>query len=212
VAEPATERGRETRERILLAAVRLFHERGVTATSVDEVLSASGTGKGQFYRYFSSKEDLVSAVVDHQVDRYLGWQLDALERLESSDQLRGYLDDLAAAHRERGLVGGCPVGSLALELAGQNERLRRRLSEALELWEAHLTAGLGRLAAGGEVRTDVSPGRLAASLLASIQGAYLLSTVRREADVMGAALDEALEHVLLRRASSTHGKTRNGTE
>jgi TetR/AcrR family transcriptional repressor of nem operon len=212
MAEPATERGRETRERILLAAARLFHERGVTATSVDEVLSAAAAGKGQFYRYFSSKEELVSAVVDRQLDLYLGWQLEALNRLETSAELEGYLDDLVVAHRGRGLVGGCPVGSLALELAGQDERLRRRLAESLDLWEAALTTGLSRLAAGGELRTDVPPRRLAASLLASIQGAYLLSTVRKDAEVMGAALDEALDHLLPGRANRMDGTASYGTE
>ncbi len=193
VSQPATERGRETRERILLGAVHLFHQRGVTATSVDEVLAAAGAGKGQFYRYFRSKEELVSAVVDHQLERYLGWQREAMERLERFEQLEAYVSDLVAAHRERGLIGGCPVGSLALELTGRDEPLRRRLAGLLDRWETSLRTGLERLVARGELRRDVPPERLAGALLASIQGAYLLSTVRRDADSMSAALHQAVE-------------------
>ncbi|MCA9399346.1 MAG: TetR/AcrR family transcriptional regulator [Candidatus Omnitrophica bacterium] len=53
------ERGQKTRERMLRTAFDLFHQKGVNATSVDEVLEKSGTGKSQFYYYFKSKEGLV---------------------------------------------------------------------------------------------------------------------------------------------------------
>jgi AcrR family transcriptional regulator len=42
----------------MLAAADLFHKQGVHATSPDEVIEASNTGKGQFYHYFKSKEGL----------------------------------------------------------------------------------------------------------------------------------------------------------
>jgi AcrR family transcriptional regulator len=190
---PATERGRETRERIVLSADRLFRERGVAATSVDDVLAVAGAGKGQLYRYFESKDELVSAVVDHRLDRYLVRHLAALERLETLDELRSHLDELVEAHRANDLAGGCPVGSLALELTGRDEPLRRRLAGVLDRWETSLCTGLERLAARAELRDDVPPERLAGALLASIQGAYLLSTVRRDADSMSGALHQAVK-------------------
>src|SRR5262249_33808870 len=51
-----TRRGDETRRQILEAARDLFHKQGVVATSPDQVIEASGTGKGQFYHYFKNKE------------------------------------------------------------------------------------------------------------------------------------------------------------
>jgi AcrR family transcriptional regulator len=41
-----------TKDRILAVALDLFHENGINATSVDDILEASGTGKSQFYYYF----------------------------------------------------------------------------------------------------------------------------------------------------------------
>jgi len=177
----------------VLSADRLFHERGVAATSVDEVLAAAGAGKGQLYRYFESKDALVSAVVDHRLDRYLLAHFAALERVETLDELGSHLDDLVEAHRVNDLAGGCPVGSLALELKGRDEPLRRRLAGVLDRWETSLCTGLERLAARGELRADVAPERLAGAFLASIQGAYLLSTVRRDVDSMSGPLHQAVE-------------------
>src|SRR5258708_34121939 len=56
-------RGAETRLRIIRAAAELFHKQGVGATSPDEIIEASETGKGQFYHYFKNKEGLVHEVL-----------------------------------------------------------------------------------------------------------------------------------------------------
>ena len=47
------------------AAVDLFHKNGINATSVDQVLAESGTGKGQFAHYFKNKDGLVRAAITH---------------------------------------------------------------------------------------------------------------------------------------------------
>lgn len=195
MVEPPTERGRATRERILLGASRLFHERGVGATSVDDVLAAAAAGKGQFYRYFRSKEELVAAVVDHQLYDYLTGQRQTLEQLDDWAALDRYLHGLAAAHRERGFVGGCPVGSLAVELADQDESLRRQIAVALDEWQGSLVIGLRRLVDRGLLRPDAPAERLAASALAAIQGAYLLATVHRDGEVMAETLAELMAHL-----------------
>src|ERR1700751_3253170 len=61
-------RGAETRLRIIRSAADLFHKQGVGATSPDQIIEASGTGKGQFYHYFKSKEGLVHEVLQTYLD------------------------------------------------------------------------------------------------------------------------------------------------
>jgi TetR/AcrR family transcriptional repressor of nem operon len=192
MAEPKTERGRETREKILITAARLFHERGVSATSVEQLLAAAQAGKSQFYRYFPSKDDLVSEVIRYQSDRQLSWQRTLLERLEDWEGLEAYFGALVASHAERELIGGCPIGSLAAELADQNEAHRRELAEAFSLWEASIEQALVNMRAAGQLRPDADPSRLAATTLAGIQGGYLLSTLKKDIrpmkDVLAALL------------------------
>ena len=53
-----TQRGRERRQQILDESARLFAERGYHPTSVAEIVESLGVGKGVFYWYFESKEDL----------------------------------------------------------------------------------------------------------------------------------------------------------
>ena len=63
---PATARGRRVRALIIDAAATLMYQRGVGATSLDDVLAAAGSGKSQLYHYFVDKADLVRAVVERQ--------------------------------------------------------------------------------------------------------------------------------------------------
>lgn len=53
-----TQRGRERRQQILDESARLFAERGYHPTAVADIVESLGVGKGVFYWYFESKEDL----------------------------------------------------------------------------------------------------------------------------------------------------------
>ena len=51
-----------TKKKIVSAAWRLFYEQGYNGTTIDDIVSESGTSKGSFYHYFSSKDDLLSSL------------------------------------------------------------------------------------------------------------------------------------------------------
>jgi AcrR family transcriptional regulator len=60
---------RETRRQELVdAAVAVFSARGVSATSVDDIVRAAGVAKGTFYLYFATKDDAVNAVAASMVE------------------------------------------------------------------------------------------------------------------------------------------------
>ena len=59
----------ETRERIFRAALRLFAERGFTATTIEDITQAADVGKGTFFNYFPSKEHVFGAFGELQVSK-----------------------------------------------------------------------------------------------------------------------------------------------
>lgn len=69
-------RKRKTREALLEAALRLFGQRGLYETRVEDVTDKADLGKGAFYNYFGSKSALVAALVQAGVElleqKYLG--------------------------------------------------------------------------------------------------------------------------------------------
>src|SRR5581483_1982131 len=128
-----TARGVATRSRIVNAAADLIYEHGVDRTSLDEVMAASGVSKSQLYHYFSDKDALVLAVIARQTERVLNAQQPHLEALDSLRALKSWRD--AIVRLNRATKGkGCPLGSLASELANDSEPARKRLATSFEMW------------------------------------------------------------------------------
>src|SRR5580704_2739804 len=68
-ADRRSRRSAETRERLFLAAMGLFAEKGFAETTVEDITNAADVGKGTFFNYFPSKEHLLIAFSDMQLGK-----------------------------------------------------------------------------------------------------------------------------------------------
>ena len=192
--EPRTGRGRASRERIVERAADLFAERGIAGTSVDEVLAAAGAGKGQFYHYFRGRDELEAAAVGHRCAQVVGELTLALGGVSSLAGLEQALAGFIAGFEQAGLPG-CPIGTLATEVAGRNEAARLQAAAGFDAWERLLADALERMRQRGELRADAPPGALATGLLASIEGGMVLSQARKDMAPLRIAVDAGLAQV-----------------
>lgn len=192
--EPRTGRGRASRERIVEHAAELFAERGVASTSLDEVLAAAGAGKSQLYHYFRGRDDLVEAAIGHRCDQVIAGLTQALDTVETMAGLEQVLAGFAASYEQMGMPG-CPIGSLAVEVAEHNEGARLRAAAAFDSWERLIANALERMRDRGELRADSSPSRLATALLASLEGGMVLSQTRKDPASLHIALQAGLAHL-----------------
>jgi len=193
-AEPRTGRGRASRERIVERAAELFAEQGIAATSLDEVLAAAGAGKSQLYHYFRGRDELVEAAVGLRCAQVLAGLTQALGAVTSLAELERALAGFADGYEQMGLPG-CPIGSLAAEVAERNEDARLQTAAAFDAWERLFADALERMRDRGELRADASPAALATALLASIEGGMVLSQTRKDPASLRIAVQAGLAHV-----------------
>jgi len=194
------------KEQILEVATRLMTVRGYHRTSLDEVLRESGAGKGNFYHYFRSKEDLGYAILDRLLERFQARMLAPIfedGRRSPLSQVEAFLDQILATQRARNCVGGCPLGNLATELADAHEGFRRRLAEGFDRWRHCLAASLSRAQSMGSLAADVDAEVLARFLVASIEGAILLTKVQKDIRVMEHCVAELRRHLGLYRGAES---------
>jgi TetR/AcrR family transcriptional repressor of nem operon len=190
------------KEQILEVATRLVAAQGYHRTALDDVLRESGTGKGNFYHYFRSKEDLGYAILDRLLERLEARTLGPIFRSGHEAplaQIEAFLDALLAAQRARNCMGGCPLGNLAAELADAHEGFRRRLAQGFERWRECLGGALARAQAAGTLAPDVEPDGLARFLVAGIEGAILLAKVQKDIRIMEGCVTELRRHLALYR-------------
>ncbi|WTL51388.1 TetR/AcrR family transcriptional regulator (plasmid) [Streptomyces sp. NBC_01497] len=196
-----------TRDRILRAAADLMHVKGVAATTLDHVRAASATSKSQLYRHFPDKELLVSQVIELQATELIERQRQQLERLNSLRGLERWRDALVQRNALRGGAYGCPLGSLASELVDGDDEVRLAFAGHFGEWLGLLVRGLTRMRDSGTLRPDADPDKLATSLMAALQGGYLLAQTSRDVTPMKVALDMAIDHVKLYAVKSRSGES-----
>jgi AcrR family transcriptional regulator len=183
----ATDRGAETRGRIVAAAAVAFAEHGYAGTSLNDVIRASGITKGGFYFHFASKAELALEVVraKREESRQAAFAL-AGEHARGVDQLAALVRALAAHEQADPAV--VAVNRLSLELAEDPE-----LAQVLDhfgAWVATTSALLARIRAEGDLPDDVDVGAAARFAVGSWLGFCQL--VELQGDDLAAAAEQYL--------------------
>ncbi len=125
--------GKERREQLLDVGRRLFAERGLDGTSIEEIAAQAGVSKPVVYEHFGGKEGLYAVVVDREVDRFLsmGTALlsgdDTMEKFEvAAVALLRYIDENSDGFRilvrdSHPASGSGTFASLISDIASQVE-------------------------------------------------------------------------------------------
>src|SRR6202023_1244448 len=109
-------RGAETRLRILHTAAHLFPRQGVRATSPDEIIEASRTGKGQFYHYFKSKDGLVHEVLQSYLEEIQTGGAPLSYEIASWQDLERWFLSQIELQKSFQMTRGCPFGTIGNEV------------------------------------------------------------------------------------------------
>lgn len=193
MASTTTPRGQATRDRIIDTAGRLMHDRGVDAVSLDQVLDAAGAGKGQLYHYFANKEELLAAVAEEQASRILQGQGDC--QLDSWEGIAAWFDAVVSVHHSTG-CNGCPVGSLAAELAAADHpEVHARIKAFFASYVGALADGLTVMRDRGDLVATADPASLAAFVVSVQQGGGILAIAVKDVAPLRQALDHAYAYL-----------------
>jgi TetR/AcrR family transcriptional repressor of nem operon len=176
LAPTATDRGTETRRRILGVAAEAFADRGYAGTSLNDVLKASGVTKGGFYFHFPSKEALALATLRHKQEQWTGAVMAAvLRRPRAVDQLDAMVEALCDLHEQDRACRA--INRLCTELGDAHPELRPQLGTQLTTWMDMVAAVLRRGQDEGDIRPEVDPAVAAEIAVESFIGLETVSEV-----------------------------------
>ena len=178
----------ETRTRMIDGAVRLLAMQGLQGTSFSEVLELTGAPRGSVYHHFPhGKDQLVAAAVDSAGGHALDL-LDQWEGLSPVDVTASFLAMWRSILERSQFRAGCAV--LAVTVATDSADLLGHAAEVFRAWRTKLA---GLLESGGlEPR---SAARFAAILVASSEGAVVLSRAEQSMEPFELVSEQLLEQV-----------------
>ena len=152
-------------------AMGVFWSRGYHATALPDLLRATKLSRGSLYAAFGGKHSLFL----RSLDRYIA---DAVRRMdielapprEPVDGLRAYL--AGYVERTSGANGrrGCLLVATALELAGQDAEVGRRVAGFFKTMEARVAAALSRAKTAGQLADGVEPSSAGRILVCFVEG------------------------------------------
>ncbi len=188
-------KGAETRLRIIQVAADLFHKQGVRATSPDEIIEASATGKGQFYHYFKSKEGLVHEVLQTHLAAIKNGTAPVNYEIHSWQDLEQWFQTHIDLQKRFDMTRGCPFGTVGNELTEHDGLIRQDLSLLFEIMKNKLATFFVKEKAKGQLTNDANEEHLAAFCIATMQGAMLMGKIERNSHPVETAVREALMHL-----------------
>jgi len=188
-------RGAETRLRIIRTAADLFHKQGARATSPDEIIEASRTGKGQFYHYFKSKEGLIHEVLQAYLEEIKTQTARVNYEIDSWEHLEKWFAAQVDLQKDYEMTRGCPFGTLGNEVTENDELIRQDLNLIFEVIKNKLAAFFLGEKAKGKLAKQADTERMADFCIASIQGGMLMGKIRRSSQTVETTVREALAHL-----------------
>ena len=173
------------RDRLVLAAARLFCRFGINAIGVDAVVMEAGTAKATLYKAFGSKEKLVEVVLEREGKLWRDWFIAGLDAgdVPAVDRLRRIfplLEDWFGQDR----FYGCPF----INAIGEHDKADNRLREITMAHKKTVLERIEELAAQAGSR---DPARLAHKIGLLIDGAIVVAMISRDPAVARLAAETA---------------------
>jgi AcrR family transcriptional regulator len=200
----------DTKGRLLTATAELFRQQGYNGTSLKQVTQAAGAPFGSLYHFFPGGK----VQLGEEVLRTSGRAYQELFELicdtapDPATAVTDFFDGAALVLEETGYLDACPVGTVALEVASTNDRLRQATADVFRGWVA---AAAMRLVDAGVPPEDAE--ELAVALVAGVEGGFMLSRAARSPEPMratGRVLRARLEEALAAATAGSGAGARRG--
>lgn len=183
-------KAQETRTHIIEQAAVLFNQQGYAGASMSDIMRVTGLQKGGIYNHFRSKDELALEAFDFVTNRIQQKFMGALKgKRHAVERLIAILSVYEHLLDEPLLQGGCPILNTAVESDDTHPALREKAQLAMDAWRSLLqrivTQGIKR----GELRSTVDIDTVSTILIATIEGAIMLSKLYGDTSHLVRALD-----------------------
>ena len=178
-------------------AMGVFWSRGYHATALPDLLRATKLSRGSLYAAFGDKHSLFLRALDRYIaDALARMDVEFAPHREPVDGLRaylaGYVDRNSGANGRR----GCLLVATAMELAGRDADVDRRVAGFFKAMEARLAEALSRAKAAGKLADGVEPSSAARIIVCFVEGMRVVGKTAPTRVISQATVDALLDRFI----------------
>jgi TetR/AcrR family transcriptional regulator, transcriptional repressor for nem operon len=175
------------------AAVEVFRSRGYEAASVQDLVDATGVGRGSLYAAFDSKEGIYRAALERYRARYADPLVELLEcgrpaREVIREVLTALVDEIVGDRGQR----SCLIVGAAVEMIRRDADVARQVGSTTRRLEDAFAALIEAAQARGEIASQHPARDLARFVIATIHGLRVLGAIRTDRGELMATVEVAL--------------------
>jgi TetR/AcrR family transcriptional repressor of nem operon len=177
---------------VLAMAARCFWHRGYAATSVKDLVEATGITAASLYNAFSDKRTLFRAALDHYVESSVGERIRRCDALLGRSAIATFFGDILDRSLNDRDRKGCLLVNSALEIAPHDPQFQKIISDVLRRIEKFFLKCVRAGQTDGTITRSVPAHILARDLLAVLMGVRVLARVRPEKALLEGIVESAL--------------------
>jgi len=182
-------KGEATRDKILETARALFNTKGFNATTINDLVAATGLKKGSLYFHFSGKDDILQEVLKEATDEFMEFLSKALGGDNPGENIENLFRCALGKHLATGFVGGCIFGNTALEMSDSNPEFAGAIDKVFDEWIDRVAVAVAGAQKNGQIRTDIQSDVLAKQIVATIEGGIMMSRLKKDESPMRECLE-----------------------
>lgn len=182
-------KGEITRAKILEVARELFNTKGFSATTINDLIKATGMQKGSLYFYFAGKNAIAREVMSEATVEFMGFLNKALNGENPGASLDTFLRCALDKHLASGFVGGCIFGNTALEMSDSDPEFAGIIDKVFDEWISKVDVTVAGAQKTGQIRADISSEALARHIVATVEGGIMMSRLKKDERPMRECLD-----------------------
>jgi len=189
-------KGEITRHMIIARTAAVLNQRGYYASSLADVMEATGLEKGGIYHHFRNKDELALAAFDYAIE--LVWQRlrsSMRSRPNSADRLVALAEAYRALADDPPLPGGCPLLNTGVQASGTHPALRERARSAMDTLVRCIEKIIARGQERGEIRPIVEGAAYAPLMIGIIEGGLLFARLYDDSAYVHRAVDQVIRSV-----------------
>ena len=171
--------GANTKDRIVERSAELFRRQGFAGTGVKQIVAEASAPFGSLYHFFPGGKEQLGEEVIRWSGAIYGQLIDAffMPGADPVAATREFFNGAAETLAATDYADACPIATIALEVSSTNEPMRKACAEVFDSW---IDAATERLVEFGLPRKRSRA--LAISMLASLEGAFVLARALRSTE------------------------------
>ena len=169
---------------IIQQSAKLFYYKGYKNTELTDIFKACEMPNDIFYKFFSSKEELLIAVIKYHTENLINFFNNNVDDL-SIQKFHYFFEKYFENIENNKFHGGSPLGNLALELSDINKNIREELVKSYKKIELRFSFFITTLKYAFPEKYDkIIPETTARILIAMLEGTILILKTEKESSAI----------------------------